>query len=59
MTGQQAAEAELRALVGEAVGHLRLISENPRKLTYRHTKEIYDAAQRSLDAAEKLIDRLP
>jgi hypothetical protein len=58
MTGQ-AAEAELRALVGEAVGHLRLISESPRKLSYRHVKEVYDAAKRSLEAAEKLIDRLP
>jgi hypothetical protein len=49
-------DAEIKS-VGEAVGHLRLISESHHPLARNASRGLLDQAQRSLDAARKLLDR--
>ena len=50
-------DAEIKSVIGEAVGHLRLISESHHPLARNAGRGLLDQAQRSLDAARKLLDR--
>jgi hypothetical protein len=59
MTSRDAAEAEIRALMAEAIGGLRLISESSGSLTQRSVRTAIAEAVRQLYAAENLADRLP
>ena len=54
-----AAEVELRALLGECIGHLRLISESAGPLRKSRARELLLEADRALKAACDLADRLP
>ena len=59
MTAPAAAEAEIRALVAEAVGALRLISEAAGPLRRARVEQMIAEAHRALVTAGDLARRLP
>jgi hypothetical protein len=59
MTSAAAAEAELRTLLAEVIGSLRLISEGAGPLQRDPVRALLSKAARGLEAAHVLADRLP
>jgi hypothetical protein len=59
MNDTDAAEAEIRALIAEAVGALRLISEGSAPLRRAHVTRLIREAFRALERALALRTRLP
>lgn len=50
-------DAEIKSVIGEAVGHLRLISESHHSLSSSAIRGLLDQATRAIEAARKLLDR--
>jgi hypothetical protein len=51
------ADAEIRALLGEAVGHLRTASESGLTLTRKRLFDVIDAATQSIEQARRLTEQ--
>ena len=50
-------DAEIKSVIGEAVGHLRLISESHHPLARSAIRGLLDQATRAIEATRKLLDR--
>jgi hypothetical protein len=50
-------DAEIKSVVGEAVGHLRIVSESQHSLSRSAIRGLLDQATRAIEAARKLLDR--
>jgi hypothetical protein len=59
MTQAQIHEAEVRALAGQIIGHLRTISESSTTLRRRNVRELVLLVERDLQQLAKLADQLP
>jgi hypothetical protein len=59
MTGRDTTEHEIRALVGEAVGALWILSEGLGPLTGRGVRELLEQARHALAEVERLSKQLP
>jgi hypothetical protein len=59
MTSQQAREAECRAIAGEIVSTMRLISEGVTPLTKSQLRNIVIEVEHELAALARLGDQLP
>jgi hypothetical protein len=51
------ADAEIRILLAQAIGHLRVVSESATTLTRRRTIDLITEATRAIEAARKLAEQ--
>ena len=59
MAEREIKDAEVKALAGECVGAMRLLSESATPLTKRQATNIINEPERKLAALKDLADRLP
>jgi hypothetical protein len=56
---KQATESEIRALAGEMVGTLRLISESSGPLTKAAVRSVVTEVEHAFSTMARLVDQLP
>jgi hypothetical protein len=59
MTARDVLEAEIRGLLAEACGALRLVSESHGELNRETVHELVTEATRAIERADQLAKRLP